>query len=86
MRVTNTRQYNQGSNLLRGYQINTICNIQINSKECQLIQAKKDELLVSLTKYFSREIEKQELSSSLTRIKRDLTENCPSYVSKSGCC
>lgn len=56
------------------------------SLECRLIQEKKDELLISLSQYFAKEIEKDTLSSRLTSIKKDLSDKCPTYVPKVGCC
>lgn len=70
----------------RIYQTSTISIEQIESDECKLIQEKKNELIVSLTKYFTKEIEKDELSSSLKSIKQSLIENCPAYTSRVGCC
>ena len=62
------------------------CVQESESPECTFIQQKKDELLISLTKYFGKEIERAEVESQLTNIRRDLIDNCPSYVSRTGCC
>jgi hypothetical protein len=73
----------------KNYQINAIpspCLQEPESAECRFIQQKKDELLVSLTKYFAKEIEKSEVEAELTNIKRDLVNKCPSYVPRPGCC
>lgn len=62
------------------------CVQETESSECVFIQQKKDELLISLTKYFAKEIEKDQVEAQLSNIKRDLVDNCPSYVSRTGCC
>jgi hypothetical protein len=81
------RAYNQATLQTRAYQTNIPSGIQEpESAECKFIQEKKDELLISLTKYFAKEIEKPALSESLSTIRRQLISNCPSYTSKVGCC
>lgn len=61
---------------------------EVESAECVFIQQKKDEILISLSKYFKKEIEKRDVQDSLSKIRQDLTDKCPSYVasSKGGCC
>ncbi len=80
------RAYNQTTLPMRVYQTRTILISEPESAECKLIQQKKDELLVSLTKYFAKETNKAQLTQSLTSIKIDLAEKCPSYVARVGCC
>ena len=70
----------------RIYQTSTISIEEIESDECKLIQQKKDELLISLTKYFAKQIEKESLTKTLGDIKKSLMENCPTYTSRVGCC
>lgn len=73
----------------KAYQQNAVpipCVTEPESAECVFIQQKKDELLTSLTKYFAKEIEKSEVEAQLTNIRNDLIVNCPSYVSRPGCC
>ena len=83
-----TKTYNKYSGINRGYNQLTITGVidYVDSEECKFIQAKKDELLISLTKYFEKEIEKNALESRLTTIKKDLVTTCPSYTSRIGCC
>jgi hypothetical protein len=84
------RVYYRNTTPIRTYQISTAASIltpsNVEDAQCKLIQSKKDELLISLTKYFSKEIEKAQLSTNLTKIKQDLAKNCPSYVARVGCC
>ena len=73
----------------KAYQTNSVptpCSQEPESAECRFIQQKKDELLISLTKYFAKEIEKKDVESQLTNIRRDLIDNCPSYSARPGCC
>lgn len=83
---TTGRSLNQRVSYIRAYQTSTIYISEPESDECKFIQQKKDELLLSLTKYFSKEIEKNELATSLHTIKSDLASKCPSYVPRVGCC
>jgi hypothetical protein len=46
------------------------------SMQCKIIQAQKDTLLLSLTKFFKQQITKDELKSDLGKIKTTLTANC----------
>lgn len=78
--------YYQSTVPARTYQTSTVQFVNTESAECKFIQEKKDELLISLTKYFAKEMEKPELTSSLNSIKNDLVKNCPSYISRPGCC
>jgi hypothetical protein len=84
------RVYYRNTTPIRTYQISTAAAILVPTNtedaQCKLIQSKKDELLVSLTKYFAKETEKTDLEASLTNIKKDLVEKCPAYVSRVGCC
>jgi hypothetical protein len=57
-----------------------------NSKDCEFIQSQKDELLVVMTKYFAKQIDKETLSNSLNTIKTDVGKKCPTYVPKADCC
>lgn len=76
----------------KSYQVNTLqarvyqIHIPTDSAECTFIQEKKDELLISLTKYFSKEIEKSVVETQLSTIRRELIANCPSYSARPGCC
>jgi hypothetical protein len=47
--------------------------------ECARIQKQKDILLTSLTKYFAKEIDKDNLKSDLRSIKQTLITTCTSY-------
>lgn len=59
-----------------------------DSPACRIIQDQKDKLLTSLAEYFAKEIDKIELESSLTNIKKTLVKDCPAYVQlpNSTCC
>ena len=83
---TTGRTFNQNTLPVRAYQTSTILLPELESAECKFIQQKKDELLVSLTKYFGKEIEKNDLVLSLNTIKTDLANKCPAYVPRVGCC
>lgn len=80
------RTYNQNTLVTRAYQTSTILTAEPENAECRFIQQKKDELLVSLTKYFAKEMPKNELTSNLNTIKSELMTNCPSYTKRVGCC
>lgn len=83
IRVSNIRRsYNQSTPPTREFLTSTI----VQSNECKVIQQKKDELLISLKKYFANEIQKNELIISLRNIKSNIAAVCPSYVAKSECC
>lgn len=87
-RGASSKTYNQYSGVNRGYNQLTVTGVieYVDSEECRFIQAKKDELLISLTKYFAKEIEKNVLETTLTTIKQDVVATCPSYTSRIGCC
>ena len=85
MRYGALRSYSRNTLPTRAYQTATIL-VPYETAECKFIQDKKDELLVSMKLYFEKELEKVVLESRLTNIKRELSEKCPTYVSKPGCC
>jgi len=84
------RVYYRNTTPIRTYQLSTAASIltpsNVEDAQCKLIQSKKDELIISLTKYFGKEIDKETLSSNLINIKADLAKNCPAYVARVGCC
>ena len=80
------RTYNQKTLTARAYQTSTFLIPEPESAECRVIQQKKEDLLISLTKYFAKEIQKNELTSNLNTIKSELMTKCPSYTKKVGCC
>lgn len=85
MRAGVMKTYSRATLTSKTYQIATIEGAT-ESAECKFIQQKKDELLISLTQYFAKEIEKTSLEGKLSTIRRELVDMCPAYVSKVGCC
>lgn len=80
------RGYYQNTSAIRMYQTRSMPSGETESAECRFIQEKKDELLISMAKYFATEIDKTQVTSALTNIRQQLVDRCPAYVPKVGCC
>lgn len=60
----------------------------IERRKCEAIDEQKNKLLTSLSNYFAREIDKEEVKVELRNIKKTLAADCPTYVQTNSnlCC